>query len=308
MSTINLPALPFKEWTNTRLTTHLILQIIGKTRLKMTPRKNHWWYITLYVTSNGFSTRTIVIKDSINSIEIEFNLRRKAVVIHQSAGEEIVIPLHDGFSVADFYKQYLGELKGIGVDPHLIGKPFDLGIDKPFSEITEYHHYDWKHLDIFWQLMSWNNGIFQEFSGRFYGKTCPVHIYWHHLDLVVTRFSGKKMPPMDKAAAILEKDAYSHEQISSGFWIGDNNMQEPMYYSYTYPAPKGIDEEPLHPSSANWVDSNGSPMALLRYEDVRNSKDPRQAVLDFLESAYQAGAKKAGWKIEEFTVPGLDEL
>jgi hypothetical protein len=156
--------------------------------------------------------------------------------------------------------------------------------------------------------MQWNNSIFQEFSGRFYGKTCPVQIYWHHMDLAVTRFSGKKLAPMDKSARISDRDTYSHEQISFGFWVGDENVQEPAYYAYTYPSPDKIDLQPLLPSTANWVDSNGTPMAFLRYEDVKSSPDARQAVLDFLESAYQAGAKLAGWKIEELRTPSLDEI
>ena len=113
---------------------------------------------------------------------------------------------------------------------------------------------------------------------------------------------------MDTSARVLEKDTYSHEQISFGFWAGDKNVPEPMYYSYTYPSPKGIDEEILQPKEAKWQDSNGSPMALLNYEAVKNSSNPRKAVLDFLESAYQAGAKRANWNIEELTVPDLDNL
>jgi hypothetical protein len=49
-------------------------------------------------------------------------------------------------------------------------------------------------------------------------------------------------------------------------------------------------------------------MALLRYEDVKKSKNPRDTVLDFLESAYQAGAIRASWNIKEFEVPPLNEI
>ena len=41
-------------------------------------------------------------------------------------------------------------------------------------------------------------------------------------------------------------------------------------------------------------------MALLMYDDVRNATDLSAMVLDFLESAYQAGAKQADWSIENF--------
>src|SRR5690606_9455694 len=308
MTSEKLPDLPFENWHDTRITVHLILQIIGTTRLASTPRKNHWWYITLYVSAKGFSTYGIPVNDGLDSIEIEFNIGRKAVVITQSAGAEIVISLKENPTIADFYKEYISKLKGTGLSFDFVEKPFDVEIEKPFKNITEYHHFDWEYIENFWKIMQWNNSILQEFSGRFYGKSCPVHIYWHHLDLVVTRFSGKKLPPMDDKARVLEKDSYSHEQISFGFWAGDKNVQEPMYYSYTYPAPKGIDQETLQPEGAKWQDSNGSPMTLLSYEAVKNSNNPRKAVLDFLESAYQAGAKRADWNIQELTVPDLDNL
>ncbi len=308
MSYKALPELPFESWNDTRITLHIILQILGKTRLASTPRKNHWWFITLYVSPAGFSTFAIPVKDGLESVSLEFNIKRKAVVITQSSGEEKTISLAGNPNIADFYKEYTRALEGTGLSTGFVEKPFDLGIETPFQQLTEYHHYDWQAIEKFWTLMQWNNSILQEFSGRFYGKSCPVHIYWHHLDLVVTRFSGKKLPAMDASARVLEKDTYSHEQISFGFWAGDPNVPEPMYYSYTYPAPKGIDEETLQPSIARWQDSNGSPMALLRYEDVRKSSNPRKAVLDFLESTYRAGAKRAQWNLEELTVPDLEKL
>ena len=303
-----LPELPYAEWMNTRLTIHLIFQIIGKARLKLTPRKNHWWYITIYVTPKGFSTHSIPSNKGLESFEIEFNILKKGVILTKSTGEEIVIPLIQNLSVADFYSQFMSALEKFGHKPEFIKKPLDLGIEKHFDKITEYHHYDWDYLNKFWQIMRWNNDVFQEFSGRFYGKTCPVHIYWHHLDLAVTRFSGKKLPPIDKSSRILERDTYSHEQISFGFWVGDDNVPEPMYYAYAYPSPDSIDKEELHPDTAKWIDSNGSPMALLKYSDVRSSENPRSYLLDFLESAYLAGAKKAGWDVENFLVPPLSKI
>lgn len=305
LNTNKLPELPYKAWTDTRITLHLILQIIGKTRLKLTRRKNHWWYITIYVTARGFGTHSIPSEDGLDSLDIELDVNDKAVDLSYSTGEVIQISLADNPSISDFYQKFRQALGHFGFNPEFVPRPFDMGIEKRFDEISEYHHYDWEYIRKFAQLMRWNNDVFQEFSGRFYGKTCPVHIYWHHMDLTVTRFSGKRLPPMDEGARILEKESYSHEQISFGFWVGDDNMQEPMYYAYTYPSPAGLDQEVLQPDEANWVDSNGSPMALLRYHDVLSSDNPRERVLSFLESAYQAGARKADWPIEELTAPPL---
>lgn len=56
---LRLPHLPYKETIQTKTTLHLFLQIIGKIRLKSTPRKNHWWYITEYIDTRGFTTGPI---------------------------------------------------------------------------------------------------------------------------------------------------------------------------------------------------------------------------------------------------------
>ncbi len=308
MTKLTLPNLPYDSWTRTRITVHLILQIIGKTRLGLAARKNHWWFITIYISPKGFSTFTIPVDQGTNSLEIELDVLNSAVVVTHSGRGSVQIELQKGLSVAQFYKQYMTELSQLGLSPIFIERPYDMGIDKPFDQLEEYSSFDWDKIHKFWQLMQWNNSIFQEFSGRFYGKTCPVQIYWHHMDLAVTRFSGKKLTPLDKSAPISDRDTYSHEQISFGFWVGDDNVPEPAYYSYTYPSPKGIDKEPLLPPQASWQDTNGSPMAFLRYEDVRTAEHPRQAVLDFLESAYQAGSNLAGWNVQELTTPPLEDV
>ena len=303
-----LPHLPYDSWTDTRLTIHLILQIIGKTRLGLTARKNHWWFITIYVSSRGFSTFTIPIDDGLNSLQIELDVLKRAVVITHSAKGEVQIKLEDGLSVAQFYNRFIMELNLLGIKSKYVDRPYDMGIDKPFEELSEYNSYHWDSIEKFWQLMRWNSSILQEFSGRFYGKTSPTQIFWHHMDLAVTRFSGKKLDPLDKSAPISDRDTYSHEQISFGFWVGDDNVPEPAYYSYTYPSPDGMEQEVLMPETASWVDANGSPMAFLRYEDVRMAENPRQVVLDFLESAYQAGANLAKWPVDELTTPTLKNI
>jgi len=123
-------------------------------------------------------------------------------------------------------------------------------------------------------------------------------MFWHSFDLALTRFSGKRVPPREGAGRV-EREAYSHEVISFGFWFGDDKVPAPAYYAYAAPEPAGLSDESLLPPQAKWADSNGAHLALLMYDEVRKAGDPHAAVLDFLESAYQAGAKRAGWPANE---------
>jgi hypothetical protein len=263
----------------------------------------------LHPSTQGISAYSIPLHGGLDSLDIHFDVHKRAVVLFCSDGRETLIDLATSPSVAEFYVSFMAALADFGLKPTFLKTPLDMTVKEPFDQITAYHHYDWASIREFWQAMRWTRDVFQEFSGRFYGKTCPVHIYWHSLDLTVTRFSGKRLPnDGTKSGRLLERDSYSHEQISCGFWAGDHKVPQPMFYAYTFPSPEGLDQEPLQPSSANWIDSNGSPMAVLSYAAVRESDDPRKALLEFLESSYQAGAKRAGWKIEELTAPPLSEI
>lgn len=303
-----LPALSYRGNEQKKTTLHLFLQVVGKIRLKLSPRKNHWWYVTEYVSSQGITTGPIAYNLGMDRFEITFNFIRHQLEINTSKGEFECFSLKDGLTVAEFYRDLMSILDKFNIKVSILDVPYDLGIEKAFSEITEYHHYDTDYTEKLWQILMWVDHVFKEFSGRFYGKTCPVHLYWHSMDLAVTRFSGKEAPPMRNDARISDKDAYSHECISFGFWAGDENTPEPAFYSYTYPSPEALEKEPLKPSSAGWIDVNGSPMAILKYEDLLNTENPKSDLLEFLESAYRAGAVRADWNIEKLTVPELNRL
>ena len=112
--------------------------------------------------------------------------------------------------------------------------------------------------------------------------------------------------PRIRSICIYRSSARSAEVISFGFRFGDdkeNSVAAPAFYSYTAPKPDGLENEPLSPETAFWTPDGG--MALLRYDDVRSLEDPRAAVLEFLESAYQAGAKRSNWNMERFELRSL---
>ncbi len=90
--------------------------------------------------------------------------------------------------------------------------------------------------------------------------------------------------------------------IAFGFWPGDERRTPyPAFYSYTAPEPDGLREQPLTPGSAEWQDTGTGSLAVLAYDNVRASPDPHDALLGFFETAYQAGARTAGWDIDAFS-------
>lgn len=297
MTELNFPEIPLEAWRPTKNTLHLYCQIVGKIRLAMHPRLNHWWHVPLYVSPHGLTTHSIPYSGG--NFEIEFDLCGHRLVISTNDGRQEDFALYDGLTVADFYGSTFANLDKLGIRPQIRPIPYEAPSTVPFPENTNNNSYDKEFVRRFHRTLVTVDSILNEFRGRFLGKSTPVHMFWHSFDLALTRFSGRPAPLRDGANRV-EREAYSHEVISFGFWFGDDNVPAPAFYSYTAPEPQGLADEPLIPSDARWQESNGAHLALLMYDDVRSSNDPAGAVEEFLESAYQAGAKRAGWDIASF--------
>lgn len=295
------PALPLDEWEPTKDTLHLWLQIVGKVRLALFPKKNHWWHAPLYVGARGLTTRPIPYEEDVFEITLDFLNHRLALV--RSDGRSAGFALEDGLSTACFYEKTFAALSEIGVEAEIKAEPFDcFASGRPFSACDGYASYDRAAIERFWRVLVQVSGVFEEFGGRFAGKSTPVHLFWHSFDLALTRFSGRKAPPMNGEAGRVAREAYSHEVISFGFWAGDKEFRKPAFYAYTYPLSDGLVGEPIKPDAAYWGETKGNPQALLAYDDLRAEADPREALLSFLESVYQVSAKRAGWDTDAFAL------
>jgi hypothetical protein len=290
-----LPPLPLDNWEDTKETLHRYCQIAGKVRMELSPFRNHWWHVTLYVTTRGLSTGPIPHGPGDGAtLDISFDLLDNKLAVTTSDDGGFYFALDD-LPVAEFYRKLFDGLRSVGIEAAINTNPFGFNEEYTLDEDTFHGVCERKYVRRYHQVLSWVDGVFKEFAGRFAGKTSPVQLYWHSFDLAVTRFSGKRVS-LPEDTDTVTREAYSHEVISFGFWPGDRNVREPAFYSYTAPEPEGLTEHPLNPEGTHWLPEGGT--ALLNYEEVRNSSSPTETLLGFMESAYQAGAKSAGWDIE----------
>ncbi|SDD35458.1 DUF5996 family protein [Actinokineospora iranica] len=297
------PALPLTEWQDTKTTVHLFCQVVGKIRLAASPRRNHWWNVPFHATGRGVTTRPMGQVDGNPIFTIDFDFVGHRLVVSTVDGRSVSFPLA-GQSVASFYRGVLDALAALGVtveiaDPSPFGLPEEY---PPFAEDTEHGAYDPVWMTRAWQVLSQVNLVLEEFASGFSGKASPVHLFWHSFDLAYTRFSDRRVD--QSAADPVTREAYSREVISFGFWFGDPATGEPAFYSYTAPEPTGLADEPLPLKAAEWVANGDGHLALLRYDDARAESDPKAAVLAFLDSAYHAGARRAGWDVDHLACPG----
>jgi hypothetical protein len=136
----------------------------------------------------------------------------------------------------------------------------------------------------------------KEFRARFLGKSSPVHFFWGSFDLAVTRFSGRPAPIHPGApnvADFVTREAYSHEVSSAGFWPGGGPIDYPVYYAYAYPDPPGFKDWPVEPKGARYDETMRE--FILPYDVVRLSESPDKALMDFLQSTYEAAAVPGKW-------------
>ena len=291
-----LPELPLDEWEATKDTLHLWSQIVGKVRMASTAPRNHWWHVPLYLDVRGLTTRRMHAKNGV-TFEIVFDFVAHRLVIETNGGAVESFDLVEGLSVAEFDEKLHSTLARLGIDVAIRETPFRVPMTTPFPEDREHAAYDRDAVERLWHILDWTDSVFEEFAGWYSGKTSPVHLFWHGLDLAVTRFNGRRAPAKPEWDEV-SKEAYTHEVISFGFWTGDQKVREPSYYSYTAPEPADLRQRPLQPEAASWAEPP-SPLALLSYDAVRSAADPREALLSFLESAYQAGAGAAGWDVAD---------
>src|ERR1039458_9522187 len=120
-------------------------------------------------------------------------------------------------------------------------------------------------------------------------------------DLAATRFSGRRAPERVGADPIT-REAYSHECCSAGFWPGGGDVTGPAFYSYAAPEPPGYAGCAVLPPAAFY--HTGIREFILMYEDVRLAASPRAALLDFLQSTYDAAANLGNWDRVNLERPG----
>jgi hypothetical protein len=280
-------------WPDTYATLHMWVQIAGKIRLKLAPPVNHFWGAALQLCARGLTTAPIPYAGA--SFEMTFDFCAHELQIRTSDDRVRVVKLQSR-TVADFYAAAMQALGELGVAVKIWPMPVEVPSPIRFTEDTVHGTYDAAAASVWWRAMAHSAGVMNEFRARFVGKSSPVHFGWGSFDLAVTRFSGRRAPERPGADAVT-KEAYSHEVVSAGFWPGSGATAEPAYYAYAAPEPAGFRTARVGPAAAFFSRDLGE--YLLKYEDVRTAPSPREALLEFLQTTYDAGATLGGWNRKE---------
>jgi hypothetical protein len=287
------PELPLAAWQDTYATLHMWSQIVGKVRLALSPRLNHWWEVPFYVNAVGLTTSPIPYKGGIFEIQFDFIDHKLTVQTNHATGATIKLAPR---SVADFYGMFTAILSELGIEVNIWTMPCEIPNPIPFDQDTQHSSYDPKYANRFWRILVSADSVFKEFRARFLGKSSPSHFFWGSFDLALTRFSGRRAPERVGADPIT-REAYSHEVISAGWWPGGGDITGAAFYAYAAPEPEGFSQQPVRPAQALYHPQLKE--FLLMYDDLRQSTSPRAALLEFLQNTYEAGANTGKWNRKE---------
>ncbi len=289
------PDLPYAAWKDTRDTLHMWTQIVGKIRLRHEPWLNHSWHVPLYVTARGLTTSPI--PGGASAFQIDFDFIDHLLWIRTSDGHVRQVMLAPK-PVAEFYDEVGVAMGELGLEMGISTMPSEIPDGIPFDQDRTHASYDPDYANRFWRILLSTHQVFSRFRTGFLGKVSPVHFFWGSFDMAVTRFSGGTAPRhpggVPKLSDAVAQEAYSHEVSSAGFWPGSPGPVEyPAFYAYAYPTPAGFAAASIQPAEALFSKELGE--FLLPYDAVREAADPEQALMEFLQSTYEAAADLGGW-------------
>ncbi|MEP9361655.1 DUF5996 family protein [Nocardioides sp. CN2-186] len=279
------PAVPLAAWQDTRDTVHLWTQVVGKTRMALTPMQNHWWNVPLYVNAVGLTTSLMPL-GARGSLEVTFDFVDHELVLTVTDGRRRQLELAPR-TVADFYAEYLRKLAELDVEVTLNPMPTEIAGAIAFPDDTEHAAYDAEAVNAFWRSLVSAHRVLSRFRSDYRGKCSPVHFFWGAFDLALTRFSGRPAPVhpggVPHCPDWVMVEAYNAEVSSCGYWPG--GASEGVFYAYAYPEPPGFREHRTYAPGSYFDHDLGE--YVLPYADVRRAVDPDGTVLDFLRETHE---------------------
>jgi len=273
---------------------HLLLQLIGKLPLRLHPWINHGWHLALRMTPRGAMTRSLPAGPRQFAVELDF--LDGAIRIECDSGSQAELPVA-GKTIAEVHGELSDLLASLGLPAPLHGAPNEIPDPVPFAEDDRPREWNADAgARLHGAFLCADRG-FNAFRSLYRGKSSPSHLFWGSFDLAVTRFSGREAPVhpggIPNLPDTVTREAYSHEEISAGFWPGGAGFEEAAFYAYAYPTPDTLAEQRVVPDAAFWQPDLREFM--LPYAKVREAADPDAELQRFLDSTFEAAAALLDW-------------
>jgi Family of unknown function (DUF5996) len=285
------PALSYEAWSETCDTLHAHTQILGKLAVELAPPEPQLQHAALRLTPRGWETQTLPAPDGSGAIVAALDLRTHEAVVEHSDGRETRIALAPHRPVAEVTREVLEAVDPVAGGVEINPTPQEVPWEVPLDEDHEHSTYESDQVEAYFAAATQAALALAEFRAPFRGRSTPVNAWWGTFDLAVSFFSGKQVdPPSDD---FIMRNAGDAEQISIGWWPGDQRYGRAAFFALAYPQRDGFSDVDIDPVSAHWDAELGE--YVLDWEDIRSEADPHTLALEFAHSAFQHACAVCGW-------------
>jgi len=285
------PALAFGEWSHTCDTLHAHTQVLGKLAVVLAPPEPELQHAALRLTARGWETAPLPAPDGSGALVVSLDLRTHEAVAAHNDGRTERVPLAPDRPVGAVTRDVLAAVRRLGGSVEIDPTPQEVAWTVPLDEDTEHAHYVPGQVQSYFAAATQAALVLAAFRAPYRGRSTPVNAWWGSFDLAVNLFSGRPAEP--PAADFIMRNAMDAQEVAVGWWPGDPRYPKAAFYAYAHPAPTGFAGATLSPSAARWVPELGE--YVLDWDDVRVTADPRQAALEFAQSAFRHACAVCDW-------------
>ncbi len=277
------------EWKETKFTLHLISQILGKIKLKTAPQQPQWGHVTLPVTAEGFSTGLLSYNSRFFQIDLSITEASIKILVN---GETHLISITDGKTIKEYYEEIFSVLSEKQIPLTINTTPQEMPYTTKFDEDDTPREFDQEKalqgLKLFQFAYHQELAFISPYRCR---KLMPA-LFWGTFDISTLILHGKMEPfPENK---IIEKAAFDEHFIEFGFWLGDDNTDDPSFFILPYPFqfhPLSHQDD-IEPEDAYYSADASEFFLHLKSESQMNPSD----IQAFFRSSYHILIRELEWQ------------
>lgn len=295
--------LTYRQWRDTCNTEHMLLQMMGKTKLESMVPQPEWRQVVLDAGVDGFTTGLIPVEGG--GFEIRLNVADAEMSAETTSGDRARFSLRGRASVAELYGRFVAMLENIGHPCAINPVPQEMYTEVPFDRQDSAHEFDEAAAKRSFRQFLFARSALSSFVAPFRGKKTPPSLFWGSFDMTAVLFSGRPCP-FDPDAPIVERVAFDEQLVEFGFWPGDETVDDPSFFALAYPFLERASSDDVSPRGAFFDPENSEYFFPLK--DAVSYDDPEAAVRRFCEDAFESVVERQGWeRVDWFTKPLLNE-
>src|SRR4051794_652762 len=285
------PALPHDEWQPTCDTLHAHTQVLGKLSVALAPPQPQLQHGALRLSARGWETGLLPAPDGSGALVVVLDLHTHEAIVEHTDGRQRPVALTPHRSVGAVTRDVLAAVRELAGPVAFNPRPQETPWSTPLDQDDEHATYDPEQVGAYLAAAGRAAVVLAALRAPYRGRVTPVNAWWGSFDLAVSLFSGRPAdPPSDD---FIMRNAMDAQEITVGWWPGDQRYPRAAFYGYVHPAPPGYPDARLDPPAARWQPALGE--FVLDWDDVRGAEDPHATSMRFARAVARHSCTTCAW-------------